>query len=156
MSACRERVENFLYREARLMDEHRYLDWLALFDDPCTYWIPSNKEEADPSREVSILYADRSVLATHVKRLADGKAFAQSPPSRLRRLVSNIEINDGAEVLRVFANFSITEVRRHVQRVHGGRSEYTLTKIGNDLRIAFKKVSLVGIDEHLDNVTFLL
>ncbi|MDH3643622.1 MAG: aromatic-ring-hydroxylating dioxygenase, partial [Gammaproteobacteria bacterium] len=47
-----ERVEAFLYREARLMDENRYEEWLELFAEECEYWIPSNHEDGDPSREV--------------------------------------------------------------------------------------------------------
>ncbi len=155
MSELRERVENFLYAEARLMDENRYQDWLTLFAEDCEYWIPSNKEDADPSREVSILYADRPMLENHVQRLVEGKAFAQSPPSRLRRIVSNIEVYPG-QPLRVAANFLVTEIRRHVQRQHAGRCEYQLLDVNDALRIQRKKVVLVSIDEPQDNITFLL
>ena len=155
MSELRERVENFLYAEARLMDENRYQDWLTLFAEDCEYWIPSNKEDADPSREVSILYADRPMLENHVQRLAEGKAFAPSPPSRLRRIVSNIEVYPG-QPLRVAANFLVTEIRRHVQRQHAGRCEYQLLDVNDALRIQRKKVVLVSIDEPQDNITFLL
>ncbi len=155
MSGLKDEVEQFLYREARLMDENRYSDWLDLFADPCTYWIPSNEEAFDPNLHVSILYADRRILESFVKRLIDGKAFAQSPPSRLRRMVSNIEIN-ATESIDVRANFLITEVRKHVQRLHAGSSEYRLARETDGFRIAFKKVTLLGLNEHQDNVTFLL
>ena len=137
------------------MDENRYQDWLTLFAEDCEYWIPSNKEDADPSREVSILYADRPMLENHVQRLVEGKAFAQSPPSRLRRIVSNIEVYPG-QPLRVAANFLVTEIRRHVQRQHAGRCEYQLLDVNDALRIQRKKVVLVSIDEPQDNITFLL
>ncbi|MGH7804230.1 MAG: aromatic-ring-hydroxylating dioxygenase subunit beta, partial [Candidatus Binatia bacterium] len=54
MTLDRAAVESFLYREARLMDTHRYDEWLALFDEDATYWIPSNRDDIDPRREVSI------------------------------------------------------------------------------------------------------
>lgn len=155
MSALDDEVTQFLYREARLMDDNRYGDWLGLFADPCTYWVPSNAEAIDPDRHVSILYADRRILESFVKRLVDGKAFAQSPASRLRRMVSNIEIEE-TDTIAARANFLIVEVRKHVQRLHAGSSEYRLTRDADGLRIEYKKVMLLGLDEHQDNVTFLL
>lgn len=162
MSDLKARTEAFLYREARLMDEHQYEAWLGLFADECRYWIPSNREDADPAKEVSILYGDRTVLATHVQRLTGGKAYAQSPPSRLRRIVSNVEIvapSDGAVTeseFEVLANFVIFEIRRHTQRIHAGQSRYRLTSIGDDFVIRYKQVNLVGLDEPQENITFLL
>lgn len=157
-------VEQFLFREARFMDEHRYDEWLALFTDDCRYWIPSNREDRDPAHHMSILYGDRTVLAAHVHRLTGGKAFAQSPQSRLRRIVSNVEVSEaeapaeraGARDIEVGANFVIVEIRRHAQRVHAGRSLYRLADIDGSLRIRYKQVNLVGIDEPQENVTFLL
>jgi len=158
MSTIRERVENFLYKEARLMDENAYLEWADLFADDCLYWVPSNLEDYDPDKHVSIMYGDRNFLKNHVERLAEGKAFAQQPRSRMRRIVSNIEIEDAEndDELRVFANFSVTEIRKHEQRTHAGRSEYKLTSENDTFRIKYKKVNLVSLDEAQDNVTFLL
>jgi len=168
MSDRQREVERFLFREARCMDEHRYDDWLALFTEDCRYWIPSNREDTDPARHMSILYGDRAVLVTHVRRLAGGKAFAQSPPSRLRRLVSNVEVVEveapyanvdlrtGAGDIEATANFVVVEIRRHVQRLHAGQSLYRLTDIDGSLRIRYKQVNLVGIDEPQENITFLL
>lgn len=150
------RVSAYLFREARLMDEHRYAEWLGLFDDECVYWIPSNEEDYDPNVHVSILYCTRPVLEGHVQRLIDGKVFTQVPKSRLRRVVSNIEVSlEGGEVL-VTANCLISEYRNHLHRVHGARSDYRLVEKDGDFRIRSKKVTLTSIDEPQDNVTFLL
>ena len=150
------RVEALLYLEARLMDENRYEDWLDLFAEECEYWIPSNADEIDPNRHVSILYGGRSMLENHVQRLSEGKAFAQVPASRMRRIVGNIEIDPIDGGWAVGANFLVYEIRRHDQRLHGGRSEYRLVEANGQLRIAAKKVLLVGINEHQENITFLL
>ena len=152
----KEKVEALLYREARLMDENRYEEWLQLFADDCEYWIPSNAENIDPSRHVSILYGGRPMLENHVQRLLEGKAFAQVPASRTRRIVGNIEVEKVDDGWAVGANFLIYEIRKHSQRLHGGRSEYRLVEIEQQLRIAAKKVLLVGINEHQENITFLL
>ncbi|MEQ8693208.1 MAG: aromatic-ring-hydroxylating dioxygenase subunit beta [Pseudomonadales bacterium] len=151
-----DRIESLLYLESRLMDENRYSEWLELFADECEYWIPSNAEDVDPRRHVSILFGGRPMLENHVQRLMEGKAFAQVPASRMRRLVSNIEIEKLEGDWAVSANFLIYEIRKHSQRLHGGRSEYRLLEVDNKLRISSKKVLLVGIDEHQENITFLL
>ena len=152
----RFRIEAFLYLEARLMDENRYSEWLKLFADECEYWIPSNEEDIDPNKHVSIMYCDRQMLNNHVERLLQGKAFAQSPKSRLRRIIGNIEVSGSVELWRVEANFIIMEVRNHTQRLHGGRSQYELIQVDDELLIKAKKVLLVGIDEHQESVTFLI
>ncbi len=150
------RIEAFLFLEARLMDENRYSDWLQLFADECEYWIPSNAEDIDPDKHVSIMYCDRPMLNNHVERLVQGKAFAQSPQSRMRRIVGNVEIEEGAGFWRVENNFIVIEVRNHIQRLHGGRSRYELIEVDGEFRIKAKKVLLVGIDEHQESVTFLI
>jgi len=150
------KIEAFLFLESRLMDENRYSDWLELFADECEYWIPSNAEDIDPNKHVSIMYCDRAMLNNHVERLLQGKAFAQSPQSRLRRIVGNIEILEGTDFWQVENNFIIMEVRNHTQRLHGGRSQYELVEVGDEIRIKAKKVLLVGIDEHQESVTFLI
>ena len=152
----KDRIEAFLFLEARLMDENRYADWLGLFAEECEYWIPSNEEDVDPSKHVSIMYCDRSMLNNHIERLIQGKAFAQSPQSRMRRIVGNIEIMEGSDFWQVENNFIIMEVRNHTQRLHGGRSHYDLVQVGDEIRIKAKRVLLVGIDEHQESVTFLI
>lgn len=149
-------VASFLNAEARLMDGNEYSEWLDLFATECLYWIPSNHEDADPSKHVSILYCDRAMLENHVRRLVEGKAFAQSPRSRTSRIVSNIDVSESATGISASANFLITELRGHVQHLHAGRSEYKLRKIDSGFLIQQKKVVLLGLDEPQDNVTFLL
>lgn len=157
MSDLQHRVEQFLNREASLMDENRYEDWLALFTEDCRYWIPSNREGADPTREVSILYGDHAMLETHVRRLASGKAFAQSPPSRMCRIVANVVADaDDADEIEASASFVVVEIRLHAQRLHAGRSLYRLVEHNGGLAIRYKQINLVGIDEPQENITFLL
>ncbi len=156
MSSLREKVENFLYKEARLMDENRYMEWFSLFTDPCLYWIPANQEDYDPNKHTSLFYGDHATMNNTIIRLAEGKAFAQDPRSRMRRVVSNIEIEDGGEEISVYANFIVNEIRKHEQRYHTGRSHYKLVPADGDFRIKYKKAVLVSLDEAQDNLTFLI
>ena len=113
MALNRNEIENFLYREARLMDEHQYDEWEALWTDDAIYWVPCGGEDTDPTKDVSIIYDDRARIAGRLVRLKSGAAWAQDPQSRLRRVVSNIEAyeeDDGT--ITVYSNFVLAEVRR--------------------------------------------
>src|SRR6266700_708521 len=87
-------VAAFLYKEARFQDEHRYEAWEALWTDDGVYWVPANGADIDPEKEMSIIYDNRSRISLRIKQLLTGKRHTQTPQSRLRRLVSNIELLD--------------------------------------------------------------
>ena len=156
MKLDRESVESFLYREARLMDAHRYEEWLALFDDDAIYWIPSNRDDVDPSREVSIAYGNREHLSLQVARLASGRAYTQDPPARLCRVVSNVEIEPEGEEVVVRSVFHLQVVRAGRDRTIAARAVHRLRSRDGEIRIASKKVELAANDEVLGDLTFLL
>lgn len=151
-------ADAFLYREARLADENNYQEWLALWTDDAIYWLPANKDDYDPHRHVSIIYDDRSRLQDRVDRLASGSAWAQEPKSRLRRVISNIEIEAGAssdEVL-VRSNFVLGELRRGRQTTYYAAQVHRLRRTPQGIRMAFKKVMLLNNDEPINNLSFLV
>jgi benzoate/toluate 1,2-dioxygenase subunit beta len=153
---CR-RVEDFLYREARLMDAHAYDEWLALWTQDALYWVPSNDDDIDPERHVSIVYENRAGLEDRIARLKSGAAYAQDPKSRLSRVVSNIEIEDRTDGdIIVNATFNLTALRRHGVDIFAGRSIYRLRSDGDGFKIAYKKVLLINNDEVIHNLTFLI
>jgi 3-phenylpropionate/cinnamic acid dioxygenase small subunit len=157
MPLDRHDIERFLYREARLMDEHRFDEWLALWTEDALYWVPSNRDDADPTREVSIIYDDRARLEERIFRLKGTAAHAQDPPSRMLRLVSNVEIEEGADGdVTVYSNFNLTELRRGRQDTFTGRTVHRLRQNEGRFKIAWKKVMLVNNDEVFDNLTFLV
>jgi benzoate/toluate 1,2-dioxygenase beta subunit len=157
MPVDRQRIENFLYREARLMDEHAYDEWLALWSDDALYWIPCNEDDFDPERHVSIVYENRARLEDRIARLKSGAAYAQDPKSRLSRVISNVEIADGegAEV-NVRSTFNVTALRRGRMDIFAGRAIHKLRPEGDNFKIAYKKVLLINNDVVINNLTFLI
>ncbi len=153
-------VEQFVYREARLQDELQYDAWEALWTDDGVYWVPANGNDSDPTRQVSIIYDNRARIATRIKQLHTGKRHSQTPPSSLRRLVSNVELLDDDKDgnVRVGANFLVYESRERGVTLWAGRSEYTLRRVdaGGALRMAHKKVTLVDNDRPLYTLAFLI
>jgi benzoate/toluate 1,2-dioxygenase beta subunit len=142
-------VEQFIYREARLLDERRFEEWRDLFTEDGYYWAPTDHAQASPDERVSLFYDTRATMAARISRLAHPDVHVQVPPSHTAHLVSNIELDptpqpDGA--LRVHAAFFMGEYRHTEPRWYAGRYEYALQRVDGALRIARKKVVLVDCD----------
>jgi 3-phenylpropionate/cinnamic acid dioxygenase small subunit len=156
MAVDRVQVEQFIFHEARLMDENRYDEWLELWDDNALYWVPSNRDDLDPQREVSLIYDDRIRLGARILRLKSGAAYAQDPKSRMRRVISNIELAEADGEITTESNFMLAELRRGKQDIFAGRTIHRLRLKDGAFRMAYKKVMLVNNDEYIDNLTFLV
>ena len=88
--------EQFLILEARLLDEGRFDEWLALFTSDAWYWVPSQPGQANPRDTISLIYDDRRLLETRVRRLASPRIYSQEPPSRTSRMIGNVTIEEAA------------------------------------------------------------
>ena len=151
-----DEVTQFLYREARFADEHQYDAWESLWTADGVYWVPAADDTA-PDRHMSIIYDNRSRIALRIKQLKTGKRWAQSPPSSVRRLITNVEIlgRDGDDTL-AGANFLALESRPTGLATWAGRSEYRLRPAGGTIRMARKKVLLVDRAQPLYTLAFLI
>jgi benzoate/toluate 1,2-dioxygenase subunit beta len=158
LALTRVEVEDFLYLEARLADESDYDGWEALWTDDAIYWVPAGRADSDPESEVSVIFDNRSRIATRLNQLRTGKRYAQSPASNLRRLISNVEILGRAENgdTEVGANFMLLESRARGVQLWGGRTTYRLRRADGELRLAYKKVTLVNLDGPLPTLGFLI
>jgi len=156
MAGLRERVEEFLFFEARLIDEHQYDQWLELWTEDGLYWVPANSDDADPARQAMIIYDNRGRLGDRIYRLTSGAAWAQQPRSRTRRLISNVEVRETDGGYAVESNCLIAEMRRSRQDIFAARVLHTLRPTGDSFRIALKKVLLLNNDDPIDNLTFLV
>jgi 3-phenylpropionate/cinnamic acid dioxygenase small subunit len=151
------RVEQFIFKEARLQDEHLYEDWEALWTDDAIYWIPANRDDMDPELEMSIIYDNRSRIGVRVRQLLSGKRHTQEPRSRLRHLVSNVEIlgRDGREI-SAGCNVMVFESNLRGDTIWAARTEYLLRDEGETFKMARKKVALVNNDKPLYTLSFLI
>lgn len=149
-------IEQFLYREACYADEHDYDSWEALWTDDALYWVPIS-DTVDPATQVSVIYDNRNRISTRLKQLRTGKRWAQSPPSNVRRVISNIEVlgmEDGDTVAA--ANFGLVESKPRGVEIWAGRTTYRLRLVDGEIRLAYKKVSLVNKDQPLPTLGFLI
>lgn len=150
-------IHDFLFAEARFMDEGRYDEWLALWTDDGVYWVPCNQDDIDPMHDVSIIYDERQRLGERIDRLKSGSVLAQEPKPRMRRVVSNIEIaaGDAAEVV-VHSNFILGIARSLGQQFWMGRSIHRLRREGGTWKMAHKKVLLINSDQEMPLLQFLI
>jgi len=138
-----------LEREARLLDEARFEEWLGLFAPQCAYWIPARPGAGDPRREVAVAFDDRRRLEDRIYRLRTGSAWSQAPASRTVRLVTNIEVFENSMAR---SNFLISEFRSGETRRWAGWCGYRL----KDCKIEVKQVNLLDCDQNLRNPSLLL
>ena len=154
-------VVAFLHKEARLADEARYAEWLALWTDDGVYWVPATTDpDADPDKHVSHVYDNRGRLDTRIKLLLTGHRYSQEPASLMRRLISNIEVTtaDNGELVAE-SNFALAELAIQAKReMHWwvGRTTHRLRRVDGELKMCRKKVVLVNAAEPLPNLSFLI
>jgi 3-phenylpropionate/cinnamic acid dioxygenase small subunit len=142
--------EALLVHEAELLDAGRFEDWLALFSENGWYWVPIEPNQDSPHTTVSLMYDDRKLLETRVRRLAGPRMHAQEPRSRTSRIVANVTLRERtpASVL-VRSKLLMVEYRRGEQRLFAGTCFHELVRVGGPLRIASKRVDLVNCDAPL-------
>jgi 3-phenylpropionate/cinnamic acid dioxygenase small subunit len=161
-------AEQFLYREARLLDEHRYEEWQGLFTDDAKYWLPIlvDGRVPKPSRAISIIYDDVQRIDERVYRTLHTPVLDQNPRSRTVHLVSNVEVEPGSGDgdVQVRCNQLIGEIRPggrgqaglNDQRVLLARCEYEFRSVDGEWRISLKKVVLLNADQPIYNLTFII
>src|SRR5918992_5809778 len=139
----RGEVEEFLYQEAALLDAWQLDQWLELLTTDATYRVPSNdRPDSDPRGTLFTIADDIARIRSRVTRLKDRNAHAEYPPSRTRRIVSNVRIVE-RNPLRVEANFVVYRYRASEDvRQYVGRYRYLLRKEGGKLRIAGREAIL--------------
>ena len=145
-------VEEFLFMEADLLDARRYQDWLELLTDDVQYWMPVRRTTTarEVDREftqpggVAFFDDDKAMLKMRVDRLLVGGAWAEDPPSRTRRLVTNLRIlaAEGDE-LTVASNFQLYRTRLNSEEDQWiGRREDRLRRVDGQFRLARRHVFL--------------
>lgn len=150
-------VEQFIYREARLQDEHDYEGWEKLWADEAIYWVPANGDDIDPESQMSIIYDNRSRIGVRVRQLMTGKRYTQEPKSNIRHLVTNIEVADGLDgQTEAGCNVLVYESSLRGETIWAARTTYHLRSTGTGFLMTWKKVALVNNDKPLFTLSFLI
>src|SRR5579863_7053304 len=156
--AVRDEFRRVIEREARLLDQLRYNDWLKMYAPECVYWVPSTPNAGDPRREISVMFDDRRRLEDRIYRLRTGFAWSQAPASRTVRLITNVEVfataSDDTHMLR--SNFLISEFWDKETRTLAGWAGHRVVRSGACWKIAAKQVNLIECDQAIRNPSIIL
>lgn len=146
-------ADAFLTQEAHLLDCGRYAEWLDLFAPEATYWVPARVDQADPHTAISLMYDDRRLLETRVRRLVQAVAHATTPRASATRQVTNLAlIERDAAAIVVRSKFTMVEYRRNAQRLFAGTYLHRLLRAGETFKIASKRVNLVNCEAELEGL----
>ncbi len=142
----RLQVEDFIYREAALLDSWNIEAWLALFAEDSAYEVtPPGVEDPDRiSRESAyfLIGDDRKRLGHRVARLGQPDAHVESPRSKVRHVYSNVIIaEDDADEVRAYANFITFRTKRGTIE-YFGRIRFVLARRDGSFLIRNKRVMM--------------
>jgi 3-phenylpropionate/cinnamic acid dioxygenase small subunit len=146
-------VEQFFYKEAALLDERRFNEWLELFAEDAHYWMPirSTRPIADAEREFtqphenSFFDDDKHGLEMRVAKLYTGYSWSEDPPSRTRHVISNVVLRPGSDGSQVHSDCAFILYRTRLEQDEDlwvGRREDRLRKIAGRWQIADRKIFL--------------
>ncbi|UFI06515.1 aromatic-ring-hydroxylating dioxygenase subunit beta [Roseibium aggregatum] len=156
MAVSREEVIDFIYDEARMLDEGRYSEWLSLWLGDGHYWMPLDYKQTDPHLVTSLLYEDMFMLRLRVERLNGARTFSQKPKSRCHHVIQRpfIDKMDGD---RIVTNTSMhyVETRLDEQFLLALTATHELKVVDGEIRIANKRVDILNCDAAFGNIQLL-
>ena len=144
--------EQFLFHEAQLLDAQRFEEWLALFTEDATYWVPLEQNQKDPHETSSLIYDDRTLLELRVKQFRHPRAHARAPLARTVHQIGNIVVQD----LVVTSTLTVVEFRNERQKLWAGLVEHQLRRERDSFRIARKRIDLVNSEGEIEGISILL
>jgi 3-phenylpropionate/cinnamic acid dioxygenase small subunit len=151
---------DFIAREAALLDEGQFDDWLALFTEDGHYWVPLlGRFQQDAQGHNSIASEDVLMLKLRIERLKDPRAHSQHPPSRCQHVlqisrVEDVDLEGGSAVLRT--PFLYIEARGEQQLMLAGSYRHVLVRTPEGLRMRQKRIDLLGAERALPAVQLFI
>lgn len=162
----RAEAEDFLYKEARMLDNNQLYEWRDMMTEDVTYWVPVNDDDSDPTKHLSIIWDDWANLTGRIWRIVDsGLNHTQDPPSKMIRYVTNVEVEPAEREDEVLIHSCVwlATFRPGAQRVddikpvyYAARQQHRLRQVDGTWKIAFKKVSLLEMNGHLGAMTHII
>jgi 3-phenylpropionate/cinnamic acid dioxygenase small subunit len=151
-----QKLRQFVYREARLLDMRRYEEWISLFADKLVYWVPGTHATHRLQRSSAINFDDRRRLLDRIAYSGTGVQCAQIPPSRTCRMVTNVEAWNGDEgAVEIRSNITIWEHRRETN-CFAGVQAFRLLRGTGEYSIETKIVDLVNSGQPQGNNSFII
>ena len=152
-------LAEFIYREARLLDEKRFDTWYELLTGDARYWMPLTRGQPDGRTHTSLFYEDKLLLKVRIERLRHPNAFSQQQPSFCQHVLQQPALEESGPAAGDFlmrTPFMYVETQLDAQIVLAGVAYHHLTSINGALRIRMKKIELVYCDAALPSIQLLI
>jgi 3-phenylpropionate/cinnamic acid dioxygenase small subunit len=146
---ARQDLIDFVYREARLIDEQRFDEWLAMFAPDAIYWMPLEYGQTDRRLVHSLMDEDLFALRLRVERLSGNRTYSQKPKSRCHHVLQAPQVDVFAPEANRFVTWTAMhyiETRMDRQDLYAVWATHDLALIDGALRIKMKRVDLVNCD----------
>ena len=150
---------DFVVREARLIDQQRFDEWLALYADDGYYWMPLEWNQTDPRLTCSLMYEDKLLLSIRVERLKGARTFSQKPKSRCHHVLQTPQVDSRDEANNSYVTWTpmhYTETRLDDQTLYAVWATHHLTVEDGRLRIKLKRVDLINCDAAFGNIQLFM
>lgn len=159
MTPSNQDLVDFVLHEVRLLDDQRFDDWLALFDEDGRYWMPLERGQTERKLHCSLMDEDTLLLKVRIERLHGARTFSQQPGSRCHHLLQQPSIESRDEAAGVYVTrtaFHYVETRVDEQQLYAGWATHTLKATPEGLRIQLKRVDLVNCDAAFGNIQLFM
>jgi benzoate/toluate 1,2-dioxygenase subunit beta len=142
-------VEQLLYRQAECLDGKRWQDFIELFTEDGTYWMPAAPEQTTGDGVPSIFWEDRNLMTVRLKRLTHPRAWSQKTAWGTNHVIGNVTVekedaSSGDLVVR--SRFHMMEFRNDTTRHFAGSYIHHLKKTKNGHRIKLQRVDMVNAE----------
>lgn len=150
---------DFVLREARMLDQQRYEEWLNLYAEDGYYWMPLEWGQTDPRLTCSLMYEDKLLLRVRVERLKGDRTFSQKPKSRSHHVLQMPHVESRDEKANEYVTWTsmhYVETRFDEQNLYAAWAIHHLTVQDGKLRIRLKRVDLVNCDAAFGNIQLFM
>ncbi len=142
----RQAIEDFLYYEASLLDQPDLDQWMTLFTEDGSYWMPASENQPDAINHISHVYDDRVMMEIRRRNFVHPRASSKDWEIRCSHIIGNVRVSEALENgdLRVTSNQHVVVWYRDEQRVYAYRGTHLLAPNGDNFLIRQKRVDLIN------------
>ena len=138
-------VEQFLYRQAELLDTKQWQAWIDLFTDDGVYWMPADPAHKHWDGVPSIFAEDKNLMNVRMKRVLHPDAWSQRPLWGTNHVVANVILEKiSPEEIVARSRFHMMELRRDDVRHFAGAYRHHLKKTADGYRIKLQRVDMTN------------
>lgn len=155
----REDLIDFVYEEARMLDDGRFDEWLDLWTPDGHYWMPLDYQQDDPKLVTSLLYEDAFMMKLRVERFKGERTFSQKPKTRCHHVIQRPfveEMDHEAGRYVTHTPFHYVETRLEDQTLLAANARHELVSEDGRLKIRLKRVDLLNCDAAFGNIQMFL